>query len=178
LPNAINLPHIALALQRNDPERFKLWQEHVKTALPNIESIELKEREDDHHVYFRLIYEGGYSVTSYGLSEGTLKILALTILPYLNSLPPIVFLEEPENGVYPQAIETILQSLSSAYHSQILISSHSPIVLANTKLDQIICARLNSDGASSIIPGTEHPHLKDWQGHIDLGSLFASGVFE
>jgi predicted ATPase len=178
LPNAINLPHLALALQQNDPKRFKLWQEHIKTALPNIKSIELKEREDDHHVYFRIVYEGGYSVTSYGLSEGILKLLALTILPYLNTLPAIVFLEEPENAIHPQAIETILQSLSSAYHSQILISSHSPIVLANTKLSQIICARLNSDGASTIIHGTEHPNLKDWQGHIDIGTLFASGVFE
>ncbi|MDR0924931.1 MAG: ATP-binding protein [Hungatella sp.] len=177
-PNGINLPQLALALQEKDTMRFNLWQEHVKTAIPNIEHIELKEREEDHHVYFRIMYQGGYEVTSSGLSEGTIKILALTLLPYLNNLPAIVFIEEPENGIHPRAIETILQSLSSAYNSQILVSSHSPIVLANSELSQILCSRLGKNGAASIIPGSELPQLKDWKGHIDLGALFASGVLE
>lgn len=42
-----------------------------------------KEREEDHHAYFVVVYQGGYEVTSSGLSDGTLRILALTILPYL-----------------------------------------------------------------------------------------------
>jgi len=173
--NAQNLPQLVYRLQR-DKKRFSLWVEHVKTALPNIETIEVCEREEDHHYYFRIKYHGGYEVTSSGLSEGTLRILALTVLPYLNILPSSVFLEEPENGIHPQAIEAVLQSLSSAYDSQILISSHSPVVLANVNLDQVICTRLNKDGSATIIPGNDHPQLKEWKGRIDIGSLFAAGV--
>lgn len=176
LPSAANLPHLALALQEGNRFRFNLWQEHVKTALPNIEQIELKEREEDHHIYFRILYQGGYQVTSSGLSEGTLRILALTILPYLNNLPAIVFLEEPENGIHPRAIEAVLQSLSSAYDSQLLISSHSPVVLANSELSQILCSRLNNNGAATIVAGIDHPQLKEWKGQVDLGALFAAGV--
>ncbi len=176
LPSAANLPHLALALQKRDGFRFNLWQEHVKTALPNIERFELKEREEDRHVYFRIFYQGGYEVTSSGLSEGTLRILALTILPYLNNLPAIVFLEEPENGIHPRAIEAVLQSLSSAYDIQLLMSSHSPVVLANSELSQILCSRLNEDGAVTIVPGVDHPQLKEWKGQVDLGALFAAGV--
>ena len=175
MANAANLPHLAMKLQ-HDAFRFNLWQEHVKTALPNIDHIELKEREEDHHVYFRIFYNGGYEVTSSGLSEGTLRVLALTILPYLDNLPEIVFLEEPENGIHPRAIEAVLQSLSSAYDSQLLISSHSPVVLANSELDQILCARLDANGAASIISGSQHPQLEAWKGQIDLGALFAAGV--
>lgn len=176
LPSAANLPYLVFALQQQDSLRFNLWQEHVKTALPNIERIELKEREEDHHVYFRIFYQGGYQVTSSGLSEGTLRILALTILPYLNILPAIVFLEEPENGIHPRAIEAVLQSFSSAYDSQLLISSHSPVVLANSKLSQILCSRLNGNGAVTIVAGVDHPQLKEWKGQVDLGALFATGV--
>ena len=175
LPTAANLPHLALMLQQ-DEFRFGLWQDHVKSALPNIERIELKEREEDHHVYFRIVYQGGYSVTSSGLSEGTLRILALTILPYLKNLPAIIFLEEPENGIHPRAIAAVLQSLSSVYDSQLLISSHSPVVLANSNLSQIICARLNDNGSASIVIGADHPQLKDWKGQVDLGALLAAGV--
>ena len=105
-------------------------------------------------------------------------MLALTILPYLDNLPDIVFLEEPENGIHPRAIEAVLQSLSSVYESQILFSSHSPVVLANSELDQILCARLETNGAVSIIRGLDHPQLKEWRGQIDLGALFTTGVLE
>jgi hypothetical protein len=175
LPNAMNLPQLALKLQA-DRKRFLLWQEHVKTALSNIDAIEVIEREEDLHCYFRIRYRGGYVVTTSGLSEGTLRVLSLTILPYLVDLPAIVFLEEPETGIHPQAIEAILQSLSSAYESQMLISSHSPIVLANASLSQVICARLDPGGAASMISGREHPQLKEWKGRIDLGALLATGV--
>lgn len=176
MANAANLPWMALLLQQ-DTNRFELWQEHVKTALPQIVAIEVRVREEDYHAYFSLTYQGGYQVTSSGLSEGTLKILALTILPYLNNLPALVFLEEPENGIHPRAIEAVLQSLSSAYDSQLLISSHSPVVLANSRLEHILCAQLQTNGAATIIPGNEHQQLKNWQGQIDLGALFAAGVF-
>jgi len=29
-----------------------------------------------------------------------------------------------------------------------------------------------------VIPGDQHPRLVNWKGAIDLGSLFATGVFE
>ena len=46
------------------------------------------------------------------LSEGTLRLLALTILAYLPHLPAVYLIEEPETAVHPTALETIYQSLS------------------------------------------------------------------
>jgi predicted ATPase len=175
MADGANLPWLAMELQKNK-NRFELWVEHIQTALPQVSSIKVIEREEDHHAYFVVTYNGGYEVTSSGLSEGTLRVLSLTILPYLTNLPRIILTEEPENGIHPRAIEAVLQSLSSIYDSQVLISSHSPVVLAQSDLDKILCARLEVNGAASIVPGTEHPQLKDWQGQIDLGALFAAGV--
>ena len=175
MSNAANLPWLILELQKDD-ERFKPWVEHVTTALPQISDIRAKEREEDHHAYLAVTYNSGYEVTSSGLSEGTLRVMALTVLPYLKKRPAIIITEEPENGIHPQAIEAVLQSLGSVYDSQVLISSHSPVVLAMSQLDQILCSRMTSNGAAMIIKGTEHPRLKEWKGSIDLGSLFAAGV--
>lgn len=173
--NGANIPWLALELQK-DKSRFSLWVDHVCTALPQIKNISVKEREEDHHAYFSITYNGGFDVTSSGLSEGTLRVLSLTILPYLSNLPKVILTEEPENGIHPRAIEAVLQSLSSIYDSQVLISSHSPVVLAQSKLENILCARLEPNGAAEIIQGTKHPQLREWQGQIDLGALFASGV--
>lgn len=181
-----NIPWLALGLKRQDAtedapadyrsERYQDWVAHVQTALPQVQDIDVRERPDDHHSYFVISYHGGFQVPSSGLSDGTLRILALTLLPYLPHQPAIFVTEEPENGIHPQAIETVLQSLASLYDSQVWVSSHSPVVLARTKLDQLLCARTTDDGAIEIVPGTDHPRLLDWQGHIDLGSLFAAGI--
>src|SRR5438046_3131823 len=84
-------------------------------------------------------------------SSGTLRILALTVLPYLTRRPAVIITEEPENGIHPKAVEAVLQSLQSIEGSQVLISSHSPVVLAASKLDQVLCARLEPNGAANIV---------------------------
>jgi predicted ATPase len=173
-----NLCWLARRLQEENRERFSAWIEHVRTALPQISGVEIREREEDHHVYFRVEYEGGFVVTSSGLSEGTLRIFALTLLAYIDSPPRLLIVEEPENSIHPQAIDTVMQSLCSLYDSQVWVSTHSPIVLADRQLDELLTTRLERTGSAQVIPGPEHPRLAAWQGTLDLGSLFATGVFE
>src|SRR5436305_224193 len=177
-PDAANLPWMVLNLKQEHPDMLAAWVEHVQTALPNITAIDAVRREDDAHAYLRVDYQGGYTVTSSGLSGGTLSILALTILPYLSNPPRLVCLEEPKNGIHPRAIEAVLQSLSSLYDSQVWLSTHSPIVLAHTDLANLIVMCKDGDGGMEAIPGDQHPRLRDWHGGIDLGSLFAAGVLD
>jgi len=188
VPDGRNTPWLALELKRQGAlpdsaadyrsEAYGDWVAHVQEALPQVEDIDVREREDDHHSYFVVRYRGGFSVPSPGLSDGTLRILTLTLLPYLQKQPAIVVTEEPENGIHPRAIEAVLQSLSSMPGSQVWVSSHSPVVLASVELDQLVCARLSSPGAVEVIPGKSHPRLKEWKKGIDLdlGTLFAAEV--
>jgi predicted ATPase len=173
-----NLPWLALDLQNSDPERFASWIDHVRTALPQVRSIQAVEREEDHYAYFSIDYAGGYRVTSSGLSDGTLRILAMTLLPYLDEgvMPRLLVAEEPENGIHPRAIETVVDSLSRLYDSQVWVSTHSPIVLAHTELRDVLATRLGKDGSVTVVAGDQHPQLRDWRGTIDIGTLFAAGV--
>ncbi|MDX9721831.1 MAG: AAA family ATPase [Myxococcota bacterium] len=173
-----NLPWLALGLLRTDPERFAMWVGHVQTALPQISEISVHEREEDHHAYFRVTYEGGFTVTSSGLSEGTLRIMAFTLVAYLPDPPSLLVVEEPENSIHPQAIEAIMQSLRSLYEGQVWVSTHSPVVLADGELSELVITRLDRSGAATVVRGEDHPRLAQWKGAIDLGSLFATGVFE
>jgi len=173
-----NLPWLALRLHDDDAERFALWVSHVRIALPQITAISVHERDDDHHAYFRVQYEAGFELTSSGLSEGTLRIFALTLIAYIDDAPRLLVVEEPENSIHPQAISVVMDSLRSLYDSQVWVSTHSPVVLASTELSQLLITRLARSGAASVIAGTQHPRLVDWKGAIDLGTLFATGVFE
>ncbi len=110
------------------------------------------------------------------LSDGTLRLFALTVLAYLPGAPEIYLIEEPENGIHPTAIGTVFQSLSSVYEGQVFIATHSPVLLGLAQADQILCFSKNSEGETEILRGDQHPVLKEWKGEVSLSDLFAGGV--
>lgn len=58
-----------------------------------------------------LKYINGLEIPLWLVSDGTLRMLALSLLAYLPDLTGIYLVEEPENGIHPQAVETVWQSL-------------------------------------------------------------------
>jgi predicted ATPase len=175
LPDGSNLPWVVEKLSRKR-KRLGDWIAHVRTALPDLKTIRSVERKDDRHRYLLLEYANGLRVPSWLVSDGTLRLLALTLLAYMDKLDGAVLVEEPENGIHPRAVETVFQSLSSVYDAQVLLATHSPIVLSIAKPDQVLCFAKSADGATDIVRGSEHPRLRAWKGETDLGTLFASGV--
>jgi predicted ATPase len=106
-----------------------------------------------------------------------LRLLALTVPAYLPDLTGTFLIEEPENGIHPRAIETVLQSLSSMYSSQVLVATHSAIALNMVDPSDVLCFGKDESGATDIVSGDNHPALKDWKrGEPDLGVIFASGI--
>lgn len=175
-PDGSNLPWVIESLRQNWPDRFDDWIEHLRTALPDIEGIRTVERADDRHRYLMVRYHGGIEVPSWMVSDGTLRLLALTLPAYLQDFRGIYLIEEPENGIHPRAVETMFQSLSSVYDAQILLATHSPVILSCADPKTILCFAKSDDGATDIVLGSEHPSLRDWQGETNLGVLFAAGV--
>lgn len=171
-----NLPWVVAELRKN-AKRFSSWIEHVRTALEDIVDVESVEREDDRHRYLVVKYANGASVPSWLVSDGTLRLLALTIPAYLQDFGGVLLIEEPENGIHPRAIETVIQSLSSIYGGQVLIATHSPIALNLLDPRQILCFAKDASGATDIVSGDLHPVLRSWrEGSPNLGTLFASGI--
>jgi predicted ATPase len=171
-----NLPWVVAEL-RGDPRRFAQWLAHVQTALEDIVDIDTVERDEDRHRYLTLRYANGAEVPSWLVSDGTLRLLALTVPAYLPELSGVFLVEEPENGIHPRAIETVIQSLSSVYQGQVLIATHSPVALNMLEASQVLCFAKDDTGATDIVAGHKHPALRDWkQGQPDLGTLFAAGI--
>jgi predicted ATPase len=148
----------------------------VRTAIPDLKTIKTVEREEDRHRYLVLEFENGLKVPSWAVSDGTLRMLLLTLLAYLPDAVGVFLIEEPENGIHPRAIETVFQSLASMYDAQVLLATHSPVVLSVAKPEQVLCFAKTSEGATDVVRGSEHPRLRQWKGETDLGTLFASGV--
>jgi len=175
-PDGSNIPWVIAGLRDTDPDQLKQWVDHLRTALPDLTGIRLIEREDDRHRYMMLQYAGGLEVPSWLASDGTLRLLALTLPAYLKGFNGCYVIEEPENGIHPRAVETVVQSLSSVYEAQVLMATHSPVILGCVEPRQVLCFAKTDEGASDIVRGDKHPQLSDWQGAPDLSVLFAGGV--
>ncbi|WHZ16283.1 MAG: hypothetical protein OJF52_003132 [Nitrospira sp.] len=171
-----NLPWV-LADLRQDQKRFRAWLDHVRTALEDIKDVDSIERQEDKHRYLVIEYMNGAKVPSWLVSDGTLRLLTLTIPAYLHDFEGTFLIEEPENGIHPRAIETVLQSLSSIYRSQVLVATHSPVALNMLEPREVLCFAKDKAGATDIVSGDRHPALRDWKkGEPDFGMLFASGI--
>ncbi|MCU0292533.1 MAG: ATP-binding protein [Thermoanaerobaculaceae bacterium] len=175
-PDGSNLPWVVAELDRKSHPRFEDWIAHLRTALPDLEGIRTVEREDDKHRYLVLQYRGGLEVPSWMASDGTLRLLALTLPAYLPDLSGIFLIEEPENGIHPRAVEAMFQSLSSVYGAQVLLATHSPVILGIVDADKVLCFAKTAGGETDIVSGANHPALRDWKGETNLGVLFAGGV--
>lgn len=175
-PDGSNLPWVVAEL-RKDGKRFQRWLDHVRTALEDVKDISTVEIEANKHRYLEIEYSNGARVPSWLASDGTLRLLALTIPAYLKDMAGVFLIEEPENGIHPRAIETVIQSLSSIYAGQVLVATHSPVALNMLPPDRVLCFAKDSSGATDIVNGARHPALRSWkQGQPDLGVLFAAGV--
>ncbi len=176
LPDGSNLPWVVQALKEKDAARFDRWIEHFRTAIPDLKTVTTMSRPEDNHRYIVVEYENGLQAPSWVVSDGTLRMLALTLLAFIPDAEGIYLIEEPENGIHPKAVETVYQSLSSVYGAQVLCASHSPVVLGLAKPANLLCFAKDSSGATDIVSGDEHPRLRNWKGTLDLGTLFAAGV--
>jgi hypothetical protein len=170
-----NLPWVVDLFRQNQKARFGSWLEHLQTAIPDLTDVDTVYREDDKHRYLRVHYQGVGPIPSWAVSDGTLRLLALTLPAYLADFKGVYTIEEPENGVHPRAVEALFSSLISVYDAQVLVATHSPVVLSNAEPAQVLCF-VKKKGATEIVNGKDHPALRDWRGSPNLSVLFAGGV--
>lgn len=175
LPDGSNLPWVVSRLQESKIQ-YRKWIAHLQTALPDLAAISTFERPEDKHCYLIYEYNNGLKIPSWLVSDGTLRLTALTLPAYIKNLNGIYLVEEPENGIHPRAVATVYDSLSSVYSAQVLLASHSTVVLNASKSADVLCFAKDSSGATDIIRGSDHPRLREWRGDTKLGSLLAAGV--
>jgi len=176
--NGSNLPWVVWELQKEHPDRHQDWVQHLRTALPELESVRTVDRPEDRKRYLMLGFTGGMEIPSWTLSDGTLRMMALTVIPYAFDCRDVWLVEEPENCIHPLNLETVIQSLSSVYDGQVLVATHSPAILSLARLENILTFQNTRNTGAQIIRGDKHPRLVDWKGDPNIATLFAAGVLE
>jgi predicted ATPase len=86
--------------------------------------------------------------------------LALTLPAYVTEFEGTFLIEEPENEIHPKAAEAVYQSLSSVYAAQVLMATHSPVMLSLVEPDQVLCFAKDEQGQPTLWWGQD---IRPWQ---------------
>ena len=109
---------------------------------------------DDTRRAFQLVLTttSGHEFPAASLSDGTLRFVALAVLEQDREATGVFCLEEPENGIHPQRMGAMMRLLKDMATDvdepldednrlqQIIISTHSPIVVAHTSPGDLLFA--------------------------------------
>ncbi|MGH9512354.1 MAG: AAA family ATPase [Terriglobales bacterium] len=121
--------------EKKDPALASVL-EQLRQVVPGFKGFEFSFSGSD-RVAFSMDFEDNRgTVTAVRLSDGLLLFLGLMVLTYSSNRPPVMLIEEPENGLTPTALKRFYQAVRElafakdpSKRSQILISSHSPFII-------------------------------------------------
>ena len=176
LASGANLPWVIAGLKEKAPAAHSAWVNQLRGVLPNLATVDTVVRAEDRHCYLVMHDQNGLKVPSWMLSDGTLRLFALTLLAYLPDFEGVCLMEEPETGLHPGAVETVFRSLSAVPKAQVLMSTHSPVILNVAEPDHLLCFAPSDTGATKIVSGEAHETLNAWRTRTDVSALYAGGV--
>lgn len=135
-PDGSNIAQYLLSLREASSEAFDGLFDAMREVLPYAKDLQPQiTRELERSVYLRLL-EQKFEVLGWMLSTGTLRVLALLALFRHPRAPPLVFIEELENGLDPRTLALIVSEIRSAVLSgrqQVIATTHSPYEAACRK---------------------------------------------
>ncbi|MEI8324643.1 MAG: AAA family ATPase [Betaproteobacteria bacterium] len=144
--------HLPGALMRLNS--FAEVSQRLSELLPDIVSVYVDADEKRQVKTLLLTMKDKETYTASSLSDGTLRFLALAVLALDPEFGGLLCMEEPENGIHPSRIPQMLslvRSLSEEVETdedetsvsnirQLIINTHSPLVVAELRDDELLFA--------------------------------------
>ncbi len=176
--NGSNIAEYLLSIYNQDVSAFNGIIETLQYVLPYARDLQPKiTSELERSIYLQLT-EANFKVPGWLLSTGTLRVLALlTVLRHPNP-PPLIVIEEIENGLDPRTIHLIVDEIRSIVESgssQVILTTHSPYLLDLLPLSQIVLVERDSTGQPIFSRPADQKSLNDWAEQFSPGKLYTMG---
>ena len=162
-PDGSNLPWVIQELIESGGDRYARWIDQLQRVIPDLVGVAPAELPDTRHRYLQLVYRNDLKVPAWMDSDGTLRMLALTLPAFLPHFEGVYLIEEPDNGIHPLAMKSVYQTLRRLHGAQMFLSTHSPVMLALAQAAEMLCFKRTRRGATEIVAGSDHPALDQGQ---------------
>lgn len=141
----------------------------LTSLIPGVVGVSIEEDKKNREYRIDIDMRDGLPFSSRVVSDGTLRVLALLTLLHDPQHRGLVCFEEPENGVHPFRLKAMIERLRELVTeptseevdeqeplSQMLLNSHSPVVLSCLEEDEAMFA----DMVSVVNPEVSRPSRK------------------
>ena len=173
--NGSNIAEFLLDILKTAPNVLDGIIETLKYVLPYARNVEpLITSELQRTVYLQL-REGDFALPGWLLSTGTLRILALLAVLRHPNPPPLLVVEEIENGLDPRTISLVVEEIRSAVESgstQVILTTHSPYLLDLLTLSHIVVVERGEDGSPTFTRPADDAALQEWTKKFTPGQLY------
>ncbi|MFN6564832.1 MAG: AAA family ATPase [Nostoc sp. ChiSLP01] len=166
---------------------FDELEERLTRLVPNIQRISLVRQENRTFLLELIDRYSENHIPASDISDGTLRILAFLTALYQENTPSIICFEEIENGVHPWLLHKMMELLQiistegiTGKPVQVLITTHSPVLLNYVEPYQVRAVELDSEGKTQIhaLPIDSERFQKALEAYDGaLGELWFTNVF-
>ena len=174
--NGDNLGSFLYRMQDKEKAYYNRIVRYLRLILPFFEDFELYD--EFGKVMLRWKEKGTDKIFNAGqASDGMLRTIALVSLLAQNpkDLPDIIFLDEPELGIHPAAIDTIAGLIKAASSDcQIFVATQSISLVNNFDLDDLIV--INRKGRASEYIRPESEKLKAYLDEFSTGQIWEKNI--
>ena len=152
-----HLPAVLKAL-REDPDLGATLTDWINELTPmDVQDLDFPPDFLTHEIRLAIVERDGHRVSAYGMSDGTLRFLAMLAALLGPSAQGLMFFEEIDNGLHPSRLYLLLDLLkvtTDERQVQVVTTTHSPAMLAKVDDDTfediaVVCRR--SDAPSAVI---------------------------
>lgn len=116
-----------------------------------------------------------YSVDADYISDGLLRMMAMISLGALNDDYTAMLLDEIEDGINPSLAANLISylgSISQDYNKQIIVTTHSPVLLNYFNEDSIVFMWRKKDGRVMARKMFEAPEMRDHLNFMNPGEVW------
>lgn len=176
LDDGRNLVHLLNYLSTAETEAYDQIINLLRTHInPNFEDLRFMVQGSKMLLSLK---ERGLSrtVTVDHISDGTLRFLLLLSIFYNPNRGSIICIDEPETGLHPDMINTVAKAIKHASQngSQIIVATHSPLLLNNFELEDLRIFEKDSLN-QSIVSSISEKDFPDWEGEFIVGQMWIRG---
>ena len=115
------------------------------------------------------------TIGSLHISDGTLRFLLLMCIFYNPDRGYIIGIDEPESGLHPDMIKSVGDMMKyAAKNSQLIIATHSPLLLNQFELENILVFEKNEDN-ETIVKKISESDFPGWEGVFLPGQMWLRG---
>jgi predicted ATPase len=177
-----NLNNVAQYMYRENKTDFLKILKDIQDKLPGIEKIQPLKMPNGQMVL--QFWESGFNEPFFSqkMSDGTLKLFAYYLLLHEKNPRQLVFIEEPENGLYHHYLadlaEEMRKNVGSGYSKQLFVTTHSPFFVNSLPPDDVWVLKKEPDGFSVAKRASDYQFVKNLtEEGVSVGELWYNKYF-